>query len=302
MRRGFLVILAIVVAATAAYGQATIWTNITASNQTQEVDNGLIDWSGGYILATGMAVPPPDSISEAHGKLQAREAALQFAYLRLAEIIEGIEILGVTTVRDYMLEEQALESIVAAEVSMAQIVPSLESWDVPDKTFLFFFKRPGKWQDGEYHVTIQYNFLERLPMTIAPFSIDPRTSTVGENVDATPYSGLILDALGFDLQTTLYVRLVDPDENEVAVIQGLSFVPSAAYKLSMGAVSVARAESDPRVGTAPLTVDVSGVGADGHSLVISHLSADLIRQMQSTSDILLPSSQKVIIVTSSITH
>lgn len=300
MRTGMLALMLMLTVAIVSSGQVTIWTNITASNETEELNGGLIDWSGGYILATGISVPPPDSISESHGRIQAREAAIYMAYQRLAEIIEGIRVLGVACVRDLILEEQALEAVVEAEISMAQIVPELEQWIVPEKRFLFFFRRKGDWREGEYHVTVQYNFQERLPVTIAPYAIGPRQPAGSEPVDKTPFSGLILDTLGFNLQTTLYLRLIDPDENEVAMIQGVAFVPSSTYKLSMGQISVNRAEDDPRVGTAPLTVSVEGIGADGHSLVISRLSADLIRQMDATSDILLPGSQRVIVVTSGV--
>lgn len=300
MRRGTLALLVLVAVAITASGQVTVWTEIASTNVTEEVVDGLIDWTRGYILATGMGIPPQDAVSEAHGKLQAREAAIYKAYQRLAEIIEGIRVLGVSSVRDLILEEDVLEAVVDAEISHAQIVPELEAWIVPEKRFLFFFRRKGDWREGEYHITIQYNFVEQLPVTIAPYAIDPRPPVSSEDVETTPFSGLVLDTLGFDLQTTLFVRLIDPDENEIAVVQGAAFVPSATYQLSMGQISVERAENDPRIGNAPLTVSVEGVGEDGYSLVISHLSADLIRQMVATSSILEPGSGKVIVVTSGV--
>lgn len=283
-----------------AVGQVTLWTEITATHVTESKTDGVIDWTQGWILATGMAVPPQDSVSEAQGRLQAREAAIYKAYQRLAEIIEGVRVLGVASVRDLILEEDVLEAIVEAEVSKAQIVPELEEWIVPEKRFLFFFRQKGDWKEGEYHVTIQYNFLGELPMTVAARSIEPAGTTDSQDYEATPFTGLIINALGVPLRTTLFLRLVDPDENEVSVVQGAAYVPSAAYQLSLGQISVDRAENDPRVGDHPLAIQVEGIGQDGHSLVISRLNADLVQQILATSKILAPRSDKVIVVTSAV--
>ncbi|MGB2983533.1 MAG: hypothetical protein WBC63_06705 [Candidatus Bipolaricaulia bacterium] len=279
-----------------AVPQVTVWTEITQANITEETDGGLIDWTQGFILVTGMAVAPLDAQSEAHGKLMAREAALAVAQLRLAEMLEGVRVLGVTAVRNLILDEAVLETVVEGQVKMAQIVPELEEWIIPRERFLFFFSRPGDWRNGEYHVTIQYNLLGEFPVTILPYAIAPPAISESQDFETTPFSGLIINALGTPLRTTLFVRLVDPNESEVGVVRGAAYVPSAGYELSLGQLSVERAEQDPRVGAAPLTIDVLGVGEDGYSLIISQSAADLVRQMEATSDILAPQSDRVIVV------
>jgi len=280
-----------------AVGQVTVWTE---THVTETKQDAVIDWTEGWILATGMAIPPPDSISEAHGKLNAREGAIHVARQRLAEIIKGVNILAVASVRDLILEEAVLEVIVEAEAVKGQIVPALEEWIVPKKRFLFFFWREGDWKEGEYHVTIQYNFLRELPLTMAPYAIEPTERPSPEDFETTPFSGLVINALGTPLRTAVLLRLVDPDEKEVAVIRGPGYAPSVGYQLSLGQISVDRAERDPRVGEHPLTVQVQGIAEDGHSLVISQTSADLIRQMVATSDILEAYSNNVVVVVSEI--
>jgi len=284
-----------------AVGQVTVWTE---THVTETKQDAVIDWTEGWIFATGMGIPPADSISEAHGRLQARESALYIAYERLAEIIEGVSILGVASVRKLILDDDVLEIVVKGEVSKAQIVPELEDWICPPRTFLGiplpFLK--CNWREGEYHVTIQYNFLRELPLTMAPYAIEPAERPSPGDYETTPFSGLVINALGVPLRTAVLLRLVDPDEEEVAVIRGPGYAPSAGYQLSLawGEISVDRAERDPRVGEHPMTVQVQGIAQDGHSLVISQTSADLIRQMLATSDILEPYSNKVVVVVSEI--
>jgi len=289
-------ILLIVVTATTT-AQLTVWTEITATHVTEEKVDGVIDWTEGFIFATGIAIPPQDAVSEAHGRLQAREAAIYKAYQRLAEIITEVKLLGVAEVRDLILDDDVLSIVVDSAISKAQIVPEFEEWIVPPKVILWVIKVPGDWREGEYHVTVQYNFLHELPVTAAAQGIVPIPTIEEEYEEVTPYTGLVLDALGVPLDQATFLRIVDPDENVVAMVQGPHFAPVAGYELSLlGHVQVNDAENDPRVGHDPLTVQVLALATDGVSLMVSQLHADLIRQMAATSNILEPRSDRVVVV------
>ena len=289
-------ILLIVVTATTT-AQLTVWTEITATHVTEEKVDGVIDWTEGFIFATGIAIPPQDAVSEAHGRLQAREAAIYKAYQRLAEIITEVKLLGVAEVRDLILDDDVLSIVVDSAISKAQIVPEFEDWYVPPKKLLWIFNRPGDWREGQYSVTVQYNFLHELPVTAAAQGIVPIPAIEEEYEEVTPYTGLVLDALGVPLDQATFLRIVDPDENVVAMVQGPHFAPVAGYELSLlGHVQVNDAENDPRVGHDPLTVQVLALATDGVSLMVSQLHADLIRQMAATSSILEPRSDRVVVV------
>jgi len=287
----------LIVATAAATAQLTVWTEITATHVTEEKVDGVIDWTEGFIFATGVAIPPQDAVSEAHGRLQAREAAIYKAYQRLAEIITEVKLLGVAEVRDLILDDDVLSIVVDSAISKAQIVPEFEDWYVPPKKLLWIFNRPGDWREGQYSVTVQYNFLHELPVTAAAQGIVPIPAIEEEYEEATPYTGLVLDALGVPLDQATFLRIVDPDENVVAMVQGPHFAPVAGYELSLlGHVQVNDAENDPRVGHDPLTVQVLALATDGVSLMVSQLHADLIRQMAATSSILEPRSDRVVVV------
>ena len=287
----------LIVATAAATAQLTVWTEITATHVTEEKVDGVIDWTEGFIFATGVAIPPQDAVSEAHGRLQAREAAIYKAYQRLAEIITEVKLLGVAEVRDLILDDDVLSIVVDSAISKAQIVPEFEEWIVPPKVILWVIKVPGDWREGEYHVTVQYNFLHELPVTAAAQGIVPIPTIEEEYEEVTPYTGLVLDALGVPLDQATFLRIVDPDENVVAMVQGPHFAPVAGYELSLlGHVQVNDAENDPRVGHDPLTVQVLALATDGVSLMVSQLHADLIRQMAATSNILEPRSDRVVVV------
>jgi len=287
----------LIVASAAATAQLTVWTEITATHVTDEKVDGVIDWTEGFIFATGYGVPPQDAISEAQGRLLAREAAIYMAYQRLAEIITEVKILGVAEVRDLILDDSVLSVVIDSEISKAQIVPAFEEWYVPPQKFLFFFNRPGDWREGQYSVTVQYNFLHELPVTAAAEGIVPIPTVDEEYEEVTPYTGLVIDALGVPLNQATFLRIVDPDENVVAMVQGPHFAPVAGYELSLlGHVQVNDAANDPRVGHDPLTVQVLALATDGVSLMVSQLHADLVRQMAATSTILEPRSDRVVVV------
>jgi len=294
MRRVWLIGLVIIVLTSgAAAGQIGTWFHQSVT--TPSGVTGTIDWAGGWIEVEGVGVPGPNAITEAQGEQLARDAAIADAQWRLLEIIKGLSVSGVATVLDHMASS-AVRTEVEGTVRNFQIID--ESWEVPTKRFLLFFKRKGDWRDGAYRVTIIYN-QDQLLLTFIPEleQIYP-AGEEAEAVGPTPYTGLVFDARGYgtELNPALFVNLVDTQGDPVADGIATAYVPSAGYRLDIPDLSVVNAMDDPRVGSNPLKVNALGTAQGGFALVVSQTDAALIRQMATTSNILTRGGGSVLIV------
>ena len=203
------------------------------------------DWNSHMITVTGSGVPPA-GIRGGQARLLARRAAIADAYRQLAEIVEGVQIDGETTVEMAMLKSDTVSLRVEAVIKGAQIVPDSERIT----------------SDGVYEVTLQLPMFgatnslasavierhERIEPFPAPEPVRPNVS-----IDITVrggYTGVVIDCRGFHVQpvmspviknshgTKIYGhKNIDPD---YVIEHGM-----ADYADSMGQTS--RAGSNPLV-------------------------------------------------------
>ena len=203
------------------------------------------DWNSHMITVTGSGVPPA-GIRGGQARLLARRAAIADAYRQLAEIVEGVQIDGETTVEMAMLKSDTVSLRVEAVIKGAQIVPDSERIT----------------SDGVYEVTLQLPMFgatnslasavieryERIEPFPAPEPVRPNVS-----IDITVrggYTGVVIDCRGFPVQpvmspviknshgTKIYGhKNIDPD---YVIEYGM-----ADYADSMGQAS--RAGSNPLV-------------------------------------------------------
>lgn len=93
--------------------------------QTDESDyevkmvNGSLNWSKGAIRATGFGVAPDNITNEQQGKLLAFEAARRVAQAALLEITMGVQVTATTTVENYVVKSNVIETKVAGVVKGA---------------------------------------------------------------------------------------------------------------------------------------------------------------------------------------
>jgi len=80
---------------------------------------GGIDWSEGFVYATGRAVPPPEAASPAQARLMAERAAKVDAQRNLVEVLKGVRVASETTVRDFMQASDRIETSVSGVVKGA---------------------------------------------------------------------------------------------------------------------------------------------------------------------------------------
>lgn len=99
------------------------------------------EWKGKIIRATGYGAPRPGT-SGGQAKLLAQRAALMDAYRKLSEQIYGLKIKGETTVRDFVTENDVVESETAGFIRGAKEVDRKEN------------------PDGTWEVTVEVNTLD----------------------------------------------------------------------------------------------------------------------------------------------
>ncbi len=293
-REAGVIVIILCLGAFVAVGQLSTWFHQDIT--TVSGASGTIDWATGWIQVEGYGYPSITALSESQGTQLARDAAIADAQWRLLEIIKSVSVSGAATVVDHMASS-AVRTEVEGTIQNFQIID--EEWNVPPKTFLFFFKRKGDWQDGEYKVTLIYN-KDQLLLTFIPEiqQVFPQEEETGDVLAPTPYTGVVFDALGYgvDLNPSIFVSIVDTQGTPVFDAVAASYVPSAGYRLGIPTSTLTTALEDPRVGLNPLRVVVQGTALDGFALVVSQTDAELIARIAATSNILTRGAGSVLIV------
>ncbi|MFC1858815.1 LPP20 family lipoprotein [Thermodesulfobacteriota bacterium] len=235
----------------------------TGQSLVEQIGNGSINWSEGFIQAKGIGVPPEDS----YGKPQARPLALRAAKLdalrNILEVVKGVRIDSATIVKDFEVQSDIIMSKVEGMVRGARQV------------------KQEYMSDGTVEVVMQVNMQGGFAQLVLPQDI----KQVESITPATPaqkstgvYTGLVVDARGLSARPAMAPKLLDEQGQE---IYGSAFV-SREYAVQQGMAGYAKnpmtAQSNQRVADNPLTV--KGLRTEGPGLsdiVISNSDASRLR-------------------------
>jgi len=247
------------------------WTKIIESKVTDQVgDKGLINYQDGYIESVGTGAPP----ERFYGKPQARPMALRAAqvdaFRNLLETVQGVQIDSQTTVKDFAVESDVINTAVSGMVKGAQIVK---------KEYL---------SDGTVEVTVRMP-LSGLTRAIIPQAIaDDKKADMKEHKPLPfskkpapqdeAYTGLVIDGRGLQARPAMSPKVFDENGSEVYG----TLIVNKNYAMQQGICGYARdltaAQSNTRVTNSPLTVKaVRAQGAGMSEFVISNEDAKLIR-------------------------
>jgi len=91
-----------------------------------------------YILVASEGLPSPNAKTPGQRRLTAERAATALAYRQLAEILEGVAVVGDTLVRDAELQYDVVRTAVAGFVKGAQIV--YKEWNPQEEVALVIVK------------------------------------------------------------------------------------------------------------------------------------------------------------------
>lgn len=246
--------------------------------------NGEVKWSEGVLRATGFGVRPKDADTPAQARLLARSAAIADAYRNMAQVINEVRVTANTTVERHLTLNDTLRLSVQAYIRGAEVV---EERDNADGTYTivlqvgFFGKNgltgmvlPGVLRSaarvdsgGPPGITLD------LPALTPPATAAVAVAAVGAvavpgmgletdlltaATDEGPFTGVIIDARGLNVQPAMSPRIYDPAGKEIYGTVGVdaSFAEDVGVAGYMGTVRAAMAL--PRVGNRPLVIRAAG--------------------------------------------
>jgi hypothetical protein len=218
-----------------------------------------VKWDDGYIqVKAGATADPVLALNPAHARGLALDAARQLGYFKLAEIIEGVSIDGVTVVKNAMVADQTVRSTVQARIKGAVVI-SENVRDVPGG---------GVWAEVEMGLRL------RGPGGVA----DPVTTwAAGRPADRYPadqriranehYTGLIIDASDAGFSPALAPRVLEEGTTKPVFPQG-----PVGYAVAMSEARLAGG-----AGANPLIVRaVKASGTRNGDLVVSQRDAERV--------------------------
>lgn len=288
------ILLALFLAAGSASAQVT---RIDSNSFVQQFDDGRVDWQEGIITATGIGAPPETAKNPAQARAMAQRAATVVARRNLLEITKGVQIDSTTTVEDFM---------VTSDIIQTQISGFLKNSQVIDTAYM---------SDGSVEVTVALNLRggfasviipQALPAApaippaappAAPAPVTPQpTPPVAPIPPAAPapqapvtppaaapaqvYTGLVVDARGLSAKPAMTPKVLDENGMEV---YGSSFV-SREFAIQQGMAGYAKdpavASQNPRVAETPFVAKaINAQGRARTDLVISNAQANEIRSL-----------------------
>jgi hypothetical protein len=187
-----------------SFASADTNVNVSVNSNTTggtEV-RGNIDWSKGFIQATGIGITPISANSAAQATAMARRAAVVDAYRNLVEQIGEVRVEANTTVKNYEVDSDVVQTRISGLVQGAHVV---SEQIMPD---------------GSYQVTMQVNMFgvnsvaAALEDKMAPPQIlsEPTVSAKYQppSTNIVPaFSGVIVDCRGLGLQRVMSPRIYD---------------------------------------------------------------------------------------------
>ncbi|WP_454063436.1 LPP20 family lipoprotein [Candidatus Nitrospira salsa] len=247
---------------------------------------GEVDWTNGAIRATGIGVPPADAVSARHAREMAKRAARVVAYRNLLEIVQGVRVNSHTLVKNYMVEQDTINTKVQGIIHGARVIHEEE------------------FPDGSFQVTVEMGLNSELSSALSLSPAEPRRpisfppnllapeihpSLIPGDLHTGPisgtpspeedsmYTGLVLDAQGFQVQRAMSPRVVMEDGREV---YSAEYVKKAVAE-SQGIVAYVRglsaAKEHARVTNVPLEVKVLRIDGDNKTdYVVSDADAQML--------------------------
>lgn len=209
-----------------------------------------------YILVAAEGLPSATAKTPAQRRLTAERAATVLAYRQLAEILEGVAVVGDTLVRDAELQYDVVRTAVAGFVKGAQIV--YKEWNPQQEVALVFVKVGISGPKG--FASLMYEKILGEPK-IKKEVIEPQPQFKPKPVIVEEkYDGLIIDATEINFRPALINRiftskgelLYDPSKisQKVLVEQGCGEYTNSIEK--------AKAALEKRGVKNPLVVKASG--------------------------------------------
>lgn len=236
-------------------------------------ESGLVNWSSHIVKSTGIGAVNPNLPPTAQ-RAGAIMAAKQDALRNLLSTVQGISLTSETTVRNFMLENDVINSKVRGVV---------RGYTVVDTKYM---------SSGDIEVSIEVPLIGVLSDAVLPAytgqNVPSTYSTVTQPAQqAGAITGLIIDARGLGVRPAMAPKILDENEEEV---YGSRYV-SREWAVKIGMVGygkdVNQAKTSDRVTSNPMIVKAIKVtGQNKADVVVSNEAAQAIRDAAQSQNFL----------------
>jgi hypothetical protein len=241
-------------------------------------DKGKINWSEGYIEATGIGAPPERYIGKPQARPMALRAARVDAYRNLLETTKGVRVDSSTSVKDYIVESDIINTQIEGLVRGAKAV---NQEYLSDGTVEVTMRMPIP---GDFSKVIILRAVEKRPEVTPPAPPVPAVAPPAAPAAPAPapapvvYTGMVVDARGLQARPAMSPKIMDESGKEVYGSMNVDREYAIQQGMSGYARDLTAAQSNPRVTNNP--VSIKGIKTEGpgkSDIVISNADADKIR-------------------------
>ena len=248
-------------------GQGWGWGS---NDAVQQVDNGAMNYSNGFVVATGIGAISPLAQNPGMARATAVRAAKVDAMRNLLEAVMAITVSSETTVRGAAIENDVVKTSVEGMVRGARMrdIDGDGRGSNSDIRYL---------SDTSIEIEMEVHMSGISEVILPPAGYAPAPVAGGAPASAAPaaprpgtVTGLIVDARGLGLRPAMSPKIVD--QNGGVVYGPGNFTREFAVKFGVAGYSknLEQAQQDPRVVGNPLVVKGVGVqGANKADLVIA---------------------------------
>jgi hypothetical protein len=241
---------------------AAEWNQIIEKLGTQ----GVVNWTDGYVEAVGIGAPPQRYIGTPQARPNALRAGQIDAYRNLLEVINGVRVSSTTTIRDFTVESDIINTQVQGIVKGAKTMK---------QEYL---------SDGTVEVTVRMPLSGNFASVIIPRILEKRQVMTPPSTPQTPpatsevFTGLVVDARGIQARPAMSPRIIDEKGQEVYGSMNVEREYAVQQGMSGYARDLTAAQSNPRVTNNPVSVKgLRTEGAGRSDIMIANTEADKIR-------------------------
>ena len=248
-------------------GQGWGWGS---NDAVQQVDNGAMNYSNGFVVATGIGAISPLAQNPGMARATAVRAAKVDAMRNLLEAVMAITVSSETTVRGAAIENDVVKTSVEGMVRGARMrdIDGDGRGSNSDIRYL---------SDTSIEIEMEVHMSGISEVILPPAGYAPAPVAGGAPAPAAPsaprpgtVTGLIVDARGLGLRPAMSPKIVD--QNGGVVYGAGNFTREFAVKFGVAGYSknLEQAQQDPRVVGNPMVVKGVGVqGANKADLVLA---------------------------------
>ena len=208
--RAFIIALALSVSlAVLVHGQDVL-EPLALEKSADQLIEGSVDWTNQILTVYGEGIAPENITSPVRRRLMGFRAAKVEARRNLLEMVGEVHIDAQTTVSMAMVESDDVRSRLTGIVKGARVVTGSQSET-----------------DGLYRIALQIDLRHEFAETVLPDHTRPQdtetlpvvadslTDSLQVYIPPEPYTGLLVDARGLDLQPSMAPRLLTSSGREI---------------------------------------------------------------------------------------